>query len=103
MDPEGCDLGRVANEFLVDEIEESVFSAAVKLSEGVLGGTGTIGSDKLSEFGEPVDEAYLEKLISSAVPVMTRQQTKWAVSRWDAWTLNRNLKRSVEHVPQLEE
>ncbi len=100
IDPEQCDLGPVVNEFLVNEMEESVFAAAAKLSEGALGGTG--GSDMPSEFGEPVDEAYLEKLKCSAVQVKTRQQTKWAVSRWEAWALNRNRKRSVEHVPQLE-
>ncbi len=101
--PEQCDLGPVANKFFVNEMEESVFAMAAKLSEGVPGGTRTGESDTSSEFGESINEAYLDKLNSSAVPVKTRQQTKWAVSIWEAWALNHNRKYSVEHVPQLEE
>ena len=95
IDPEHFDLGPLVNNFLADDMEESVFAAAAEMP-AVASGSQTC------EFGEPVDDEYLDKLKRSAIPAKTRQQTKWAVSRWDAWALTRSLKYSKEPVPQLE-
>ena len=93
--PERFDLGPLVNNFLADDIEESVFAAAAEMP-AVASGSQTC------KFGEPVDDEYLDKLKRSAIPAKTRQQTKWAVLRWDTWALTRSLKCSKEPVPQLE-
>ena len=95
IDPKRFDLGPLVNIFLADDIEESVFVAAAEMREVASG-------SQTCEFGEPVDDEYLDKLKRSAIPEKTRQQTKWAVSRWDAWALTRSLKCSKEPVLQLE-
>ena len=83
------------NNFLAGDMEEYFFAAATEMP-AVTSGSQTC------EFSEPVDDEYLDKLKRSAIPAKTRQQTKWAISRWDAWALNCSLKCSKEPVPQLE-
>lgn len=80
------------------EKDSELFVAALQ-AEGT---AGEVSGASTSEFGEPVDDAYLESLQSSAVPEKTRKQTKWVLGRWNAWAKSR-AERTKETVPSLSE
>ncbi len=112
-DPDLFDLGHDAREFMHDDREEEVFTEAMNLFESEadvpeFGGVSKLPNEPLEipelppvpqhgenvsegNFGEPVNEDYLAKLQQSAVADKTRDQTRWAVSRWSAWAENRNV------------
>ena len=64
-----------------DEIDRYMLEASQQY-KGSLPVAPTIEPPSKSRFGHAVD---LEEMVTEAVPVKTRKQTKWCVSTWNVW------------------